>query len=109
MMLQYNIEAAMDDHHHSLTDLCDALLQCENRDETFAFLKDLCTPQELHALAERWRVCQLLQTSSFSYRVIHSMTGASVTTIGRVARFLKDESYQGYTTVLHKMNKGSPK
>ncbi len=97
------------DNDHLIVDLCDAILQCESREETIAFLKDLCTPQEIHALAERWRVCQLLQEGAFSYRIIHQITGASVSTIGRVARFLKDEPYQGYTAILHKMNKGTPK
>ena len=66
------------------------------------FLKDLCTPQEISALQERWRVCQLLDRE-MSYRDIHQVTGASLTTVGRVARFLKNESYQGYRSVLDKM------
>ena len=64
------------------------------------FLKDLCTPAELRSLEERWKVCQLLAKENLSYREIHTITGASLTTIGRVARFLKEERYGGYRNIL---------
>ena len=67
------------------------------------FLVDLCTPAELRALAERWHVAQILDTGEQSYREINALTGVSTTTIGRVARFLKDEPHQGYRTVLDRM------
>jgi uncharacterized protein YerC len=40
-----------------------------------------------------------------SYREIHKITRASLTTIGRVARFLRDESYGGYRNILKKEKK----
>jgi len=69
------------------------------------FLTDLCTPAELRALRERWQVAQILDGSDSSYRDIHSQTGVSTTTIGRVARFLKDEPHQGYRIVLDRLDK----
>ncbi len=51
------------------------------------FFRDLCTPAELQALADRWAVVGLLQRD-LPYREIHRQTGVSVTTIGRVARYL---------------------
>ena len=84
--------------------LCDALLSIDNVEEMNGFLKDLCTPNEYAAFVERWRVCKLLATENYSYREIHALTGASLTTIGRVARFLKDENNNGYTSVLQKVN-----
>ena len=84
-------------------DIYDALLLLGDKAEAQAFLKDLCTPQELKALGERWRVCQLLNQTHMSYRDIHTQTGASLTTIGRVARFLKDEPYQGYLCILNRI------
>lgn len=89
----------------SVDALCDAFLQLEDRQEIYNFLKDLCTPQELHVLAERWRVCQLLHQGNLSYRDINQLTGASLMTIGRVARFLKDEPYKGYQNLLEKMER----
>lgn len=100
------------DHHHTI-ELFDAILLIKTRSEAEKFFKDLCTPQEINALRERWRVCQLLETGQFSYREIHAMTGASVTTIGRVARFLNEEPHHGYRNILRKIkendkNKESP-
>jgi TrpR-related protein YerC/YecD len=86
-------------------DLYEALLLLEDRDEAYKFFKDLCTPQEISALTERWRVCQLLERGDLSYREINKITGASLTTIGRVSRFLKDEPYYGYQTMLKKITK----
>jgi TrpR-related protein YerC/YecD len=93
-----------DSHHKSLDDLCTALLLLETKEEANNFLRDLCTPREINALAERWRVCRLLENDNLSYRDIHNITGASLTTIGRVARFLKDEPYHGYLKLLNKLN-----
>lgn len=90
---------------HKTIELAQAFIMLENKDEVFNFLKDLCTPQEISALQERWRVCQLLEQGGLSYRDINKITGASLTTIGRVARFLKDEPYQGYKKVLEKLEK----
>ena len=86
-------------------DLIDALLLCKNRHEMSAFIKDLCTPQERRVLQERWRSCQLLSSGMLSYRQIHGQTGASLTTIGRVARFLNEEPHHGYRTVLEKQGR----
>ena len=90
-------------------DLVDAFIQLETKEAVKNFLKDLCTPQELSALQERWRVCQFLETKKYSYREIHTITGASLTTIGRVARFLKDEPHQGYRFLLNHMDQNNEK
>jgi TrpR-related protein YerC/YecD len=55
--------------------------------ELRALLLDLCTPAELEAIADRWRVVPLL-LEGIAYREIHDRTGVSVTTIGRIARCL---------------------
>lgn len=68
-----------------LEDLCQALASLECAAEARAFLEDLCTPAELQALADRWRVVPLL-LQGLPYREIHDRTGVSVTTVGRVAR-----------------------
>ena len=69
------------------------------------FLIDLCTPSEIKAFVERWRVCQLLHSKRHSYRDISEITGASLTTIGRVSRFLNDEKYGGYRKMLQRLEK----
>jgi len=67
--------------------LCRALLSMSGIAEMRSFLRDLCTPAELEALVDRWRVVPYL-LDGVAYREIHDRTGVSVTTIGRVARFL---------------------
>ena len=75
-----------------------AIVSLQNTEECGNFLRDLCTPAELQALVDRWHVVELLQ-KGLPYRRIHDMTGVSVTTIGRVARFLTD-GFGGYQAAL---------
>ena len=87
-------------------DLCEALLRLRTADECHRFLRDLCTPKEIIDLADRWWVARLLDQGKHSYRDIHDMTGVSVTTIGRVARFLQQEDFKGYRLVLDRVKAG---
>lgn len=80
-----------------------ALGLCKGEDEIRAFLTDLCTPQELQALSERWAIARLLDEGGMSYRDISSSTGASTTTVGRVARFLQQEPHLGYRRILDRL------
>jgi TrpR-related protein YerC/YecD len=67
--------------------LVQAMLTCRTPEELRAFLKDLCTPAELQAMADRWAVVEALN-QGLPYREIHRLTGVSLTTIARVARYL---------------------
>ena len=67
--------------------LCAAILALRSLEECRSFFRDLCTPAELQAMADRWAVVDHLKRN-LPYREIHRLTGVSVTTIGRVARFL---------------------
>jgi TrpR-related protein YerC/YecD len=78
-----------------------ALLSLKSEAECQQFLNDLCTPAELEALIDRWAVVEYLQ-EGLPYRRIHDLTGVSVTTIGRVARFLTAGN-GGYQTVLKRL------
>ena len=82
-----------------------AIASLTNTDEVQAFLADLCTPAEIQAMSERLIIAKLLFQGDHSYREISEKTGASTTTVGRVARFLKDENYGGYTLVIQRMEK----
>jgi len=64
-----------------------AFLTLDTPGEVRQFLLDLCTPAELEAIIDRWWTASLLREGR-SYRDISEITGVSVTTIGRVARFL---------------------
>ena len=78
-----------------------AVLSLESESEARAFFADLCTPAELEALLDRWSVVGHLE-DGVPYRRIHELTGVSVTTIGRVARFLTGAN-GGYRTVLERL------
>jgi TrpR-related protein YerC/YecD len=80
--------------------LPEALARLETEEDAKAFLVDLCTPAELRALGERWHVAQILEAGELSYREINAQTGVSTTTIGRVARFLREEPHGGYRVIL---------
>ena len=78
--------------------LFEAVMSLESVEECRNFLKDLCTPAELQALVDRWQVVEYLE-QGLPYRKIHDLTGVSVTTIGRVARFLAD-GFGGYQAAI---------
>ena len=81
--------------------LCAALAALRTPEEYRAFLHDLCTPAELQAMADRWTVVDCLERE-LPYREIHRLTGVSVTTIGRVARFLA-AGHGGYATAARRL------
>jgi TrpR-related protein YerC/YecD len=83
-----------------IDELCRALLTPSSAEAMARLLTDLCTPQEIRTLAERWHVARLLDGTDLSYRDIHEATGVSTTTIVRVARFLRQEPHQGYRTAI---------
>jgi TrpR-related protein YerC/YecD len=87
-----------------LRPLAEALLALKNPAEIEAFLRDLCTPGEIKDFNERWQIAQLLAGGALSYREIAEQAGASITTVTRVARFLKDEPYQGYKLALDRLS-----
>jgi len=64
-----------------------AVASLRSADECRAFFRDLCTPAEIQAMADRWVVVEYLKRG-LPYREIRRLTGISLTTIGRVARFL---------------------
>ena len=82
--------------------LSEAILALQTPREAREFLEDLCTPAELEAMVDRWRVAQLLDRG-LSYREIRELTNVSVTTIGRVARFM-ELGNGGYRRLLDRLD-----
>ena len=87
--------------------LFEAFGRLDGPQDVARFLRDLATPAELAAFAERWRIARMLDEGGHSYREIAAATGASTTTIGRVARFLREERHQGYRLVLDRLRTDS--
>lgn len=83
-----------------VNDLYKALHTLESSAEIAKFMGDLCTPAELEALADRWLVARKLNLPTPpSYREINAQTGVSITTVGRVARFMA-QGFGGYKIAL---------
>lgn len=81
-------------------ELCEALSSLSTAEECRRFLLDLCTPAELLAMSDRWRVAKLL-VRGMSYRKIYERTGVSTATVTRVARSL-DRGEGGYGLALER-------
>jgi TrpR-related protein YerC/YecD len=85
--------------------LFNAFTKLKTKDELKRFMTDLCTPGEINAFTERWAIARLLNDTDLSYRDIATQTGASTTTVARVARFLRQEPHKGYQLVLKRTSK----
>ena len=71
-----------------LGELAEAILTLRSEDEVERFLRDLCTIAELEAMGHRWAVARLVDRG-LPYLEISERTGASTTTVTRVAHWLK--------------------
>ena len=87
---------------HNMDILFKALLTLKTEEECEAFLEDLCTPQELDAMAQRLSVAVMLSEGAV-YNKIVTETGASTATISRVNKTLTYQTAGGYEIVLERM------
>ncbi len=83
------------------TNLYKAVLSLKNEDECSAFFNDVCTIQELEALAQRMDVAIKLKEGK-SYIDINKETGASTATISRVSKYL-NYGAGGYNAVIERI------
>ena len=81
-----------------------AVLTLKTEEECAAFFEDLCTPQELRAIAQRLHVAKLL-TENRVYNEIVKQTGASTATISRVNKTLNYQAAGGYKIVFDRLDK----
>jgi TrpR-related protein YerC/YecD len=82
-----------------------AMAALKSSEECQAFFRDLCTPAEIQAMADRWAVVDYIRRG-LPYREIHKITGVSVTTIGRVAKFVAAGN-GGYELALRRIEPGT--
>lgn len=86
-------------------DLCKIIAGLKNAEEVRSFLLDLCTPNEIQALADRWDVAVMIARGD-SYREISKNTGISTATITRVGRFIR--TGRGYQLALARFKIENP-
>lgn len=88
-------------------ELFEAVLQLETVDECYAFFQDICTVNEIGAMAQRLAVAKRLDAGDH-YTDVAEKTGASTATISRVKRCLYYGA-DGYRLVLDRAKKGHEK
>jgi TrpR-related protein YerC/YecD len=71
-----------------MTTLTEAIVHLETPAEAKCFLRDLCTIAELQAMEHRWQAA-LLVDQGIPYHEVSRQTGASPTTVTRVAHWLR--------------------
>jgi TrpR-related protein YerC/YecD len=84
-----------------MRELFQAILSLETRADVERFFRDLCTLSELEAMAHRWQVARLLDRG-LPYLEIAQLTGASTTTVTRVAHWL-NHGEGGYKLALERV------
>ncbi len=81
------------------------ILQLKTLEECYSFFEDICTINEIHSLAQRLEVAQLLSEGD-TYTAIGEKTGASTATISRINRCL-NYGEGGYSTVLQRLKENN--
>ena len=81
--------------------LFEAILTLRSPEECYAFFKDLCTYQELNAMAQRLQVAKMLHSGHVFHEIVEE-TGASTATISRVNRAIKD-GCDGYQIIFERI------
>jgi len=83
--------------------LCRAFLTLKTEEEVSRLLEDLCTINEIKAMAQRLEVAKHL-AEGITYETVSERTGASSATISRVNRYLLYGA-DGYKIVLERLGK----
>ena len=85
--------------------LFEAIKTLDGFEEYRSFFLDILTPAEFQAIKDRWTVAALLY-EGYTYREINKISGVSITTVARVARFISNGS-GGYQLALERIKKNN--
>ena len=86
-----------------LDDVFQAILSLGDLTECYRFFEDMCTINELQAMAQRWQVARQLD-AGVTYQEIAHKFNASTATISRVNRCL-EYGAGGYRLILDRLKK----
>ena len=81
--------------------LFEAVLSLKDKEECYIFFEDICTINEIHAIAQRLQVAKLLSEKR-TYAEIEALTKASTATISRINKCLVYGA-DGYRRVLERL------
>ena len=88
-------------HAPEVKALLEAIVSLETPEECGLFFEDICTINEIHAIAQRLQVAKLLSEKK-TYSEIESITKASTATISRINKCLVYGA-DGYKKVLERL------
>ena len=86
-----------------IDELFKAILLLEDEEDCYRFVEDICTINEIHAIAQRLQVAKLLSDKK-TYSEIEDLTKASTATISRINKCLVYGA-EGYQRILDRMEK----
>lgn len=84
-----------------IDELFEAVLTLKDEEECYRFFEDICTINEIHAIAQRLQVAKLLSEKK-TYTEIEAVTKASTATISRINKCLVYGA-DGYKLVLERL------
>ena len=86
-----------------IDELFKAILLLVDEEDCYRFFEDICTINEIHAIAQRLQVAKLLSEKK-TYSEIEDLTKASTATISRINKCLVYGA-EGYQRILDRMEK----
>ena len=84
-----------------IDELFKAILLLKDEEDCYRFFEDICTINEIHAIAQRLQVAKLLSEKK-TYSEIEDLTKASTATISRINKCLIYGA-EGYRRILDRM------
>ena len=84
-----------------IDELFQAILLLETEEDCYRFFEDICTINEIHAIAQRLQVAKLLSEKK-TYSEIEDLTKASTATISRINKCLLYVA-DGYRRILERV------
>ena len=84
-----------------IDELFRAILRLQDEEDCYRFFEDVCTVNEIHAIAQRLQVAKLLSEDK-TYSEIESITKASTATISRINKCLVYGA-DGYKRILERL------
>ena len=84
-----------------MDELFQAVLTLKDVEDCYRFFEDICTVNEIYAIAQRLQVAKLLSQKK-TYNEIEQITGASTATISRINKCLVYGA-DGYKRVLDRL------
>ncbi len=85
-----------------IDELFRAVLNLEDEEDCYRFFEDICTINEIHAIAQRLQVAKMLNDKK-TYNEIEAQTRASTATISRINKCLVFGA-DGYKRAIARLN-----